>query len=156
MASQQFVAQTEGYVRADSSCQWDARPKARSQQAPSCSRAGCDQLARQRAGGSPCSSSVSSDCAMELSQCQLSQQLQQQQQQSVQLNREDSGSCAEMDDGWFSKCRGCGCMTAHEQSINGADVPFCRRCQVTLDAACPDMHSKMVDTLLYVHQAWSD
>jgi hypothetical protein len=25
-------------------------------------------------------------------------------------------------------CRGCGCMTAHEQAIKGSDVPFCRRC----------------------------
>jgi hypothetical protein len=23
--------------------------------------------------------------------------------------------------------RGCGCMTAKEQVINGADVPFCKR-----------------------------
>jgi hypothetical protein len=114
---------------------------------------------------------------MEYSQCSPSQQLQQQQQQqAAQLQRDDSGSFAGMDDGWFSKCRychsrspvlfagtaaqrntiatdsfcheisearsnwpclmvcaavvhcrGCGCMTAHEQAIKGSDVPFCRR-----------------------------
>lgn len=59
-------------------------------------------------------------------------------------------------EGWFAKCRGCGCMTAHEKLIKDSDVPFCRRCQHTLTIACPAMQQKMVDTLLYVHHAWSN
>lgn len=31
-----------------------------------------------------------------------------------------------------------------------------RRCQHTLTTACPAMQQKMVDTLLYVHHAWSN
>lgn len=55
---------------------------------------------------------------MEYSQCSPSQQLQQphqKQQQQERLSRDDSGSIAEMDDGWFSKCRceGSSCMVAH-------------------------------------------
>lgn len=57
--------------------------------------------------------------------------------------------------GWFFNCRGCGCMTAYERRIATADVPFCRRCQVLLDDATPEMKTKMVDTLLYVHSAWA-
>lgn len=160
MASVQAVSSQEGYAQAVLGCQWDGMASAQPQQLQRFSQAdaGFSQPARQPSGGSPCGSSVSSDCAMEYSQCSPSQQLQQphqKQQQQERLSRDDSGSIAEMDDGWFSKCRGCGCMTAHEQSIKGADVPFCRRCQVTLDAACPRMRTKMVDTLLYVHQAWS-
>jgi hypothetical protein len=34
-------------------------------------------------------------------------------------------------------------------------VFFCR-CQHTLTTACPAMQQKMVDTLLYVHHAWSN
>jgi hypothetical protein len=30
------------------------------------------------------------------------------------------------------------------------------RCQHTLSTACPPMQQKMVDTLLYVHHAWSN
>ena len=55
---------------------------------------------------------------MEYSQCSPSQQLQQphqKQQQQARLSRDDSGSVAEMDDGWFSKCRceGGSCLLAH-------------------------------------------
>ncbi|WIA17798.1 hypothetical protein OEZ85_009310 [Tetradesmus obliquus] len=57
--------------------------------------------------------------------------------------------------GWFFNCRGCGCMTAYERRITTADVPFCRRCQVLLDDATPEMKDKMVSTLLYVHGAWA-
>jgi hypothetical protein len=55
---------------------------------------------------------------MEYSQCSPSQQMQQQQQQQAQLNRDDSGSFAGMDDGWFSKCR-----CAHSRS------PALRECR---------------------------
>lgn len=57
--------------------------------------------------------------------------------------------------GWFFNCRGCGCMTAYEQTFAGVEVPFCRRCQVMLIEAKPAMQVKMVDTLLFVHNAWS-
>eukprot|EP00882_Tetradesmus_deserticola_P002491 GHRQ01002652.1.p2 GENE.GHRQ01002652.1~~GHRQ01002652.1.p2 ORF type:complete len:183 (+),score=42.56 GHRQ01002652.1:350-898(+) len=62
-----------------------------------------------------------------------------------------SGQCP----GWFFNCRGCGCMTAYERRLATADVPFCRRCQLMLDDATPEMQGKMVDTLLYVHSAWT-
>lgn len=101
---------------------------------------------RQASGASPCSEASSQSLeAMEVATPAVPAAAQQ------QLERSDSDSC-----GWFSKCRGCGCMTAHEQVIAGAEVPFCRRCQATLDGACPVMRGKMVDTLLYVHQAWSN
>ncbi|KAF8070907.1 atpaf1 [Scenedesmus sp. PABB004] len=95
--------------------------------------------ARQASAASP-SSSASSGCQLEYAS------------QATQGGADAAGDACE---GWFSKCRGCGCMTAHEQVILGAEVPFCKRCQSTLDSACPDMKTKMVDTLLYVHHAWS-
>eukprot|EP00879_Flechtneria_rotunda_P019210 GHRR01020171.1.p1 GENE.GHRR01020171.1~~GHRR01020171.1.p1 ORF type:complete len:130 (+),score=20.50 GHRR01020171.1:669-1058(+) len=58
--------------------------------------------------------------------------------------------------GWFFKCRGCGCMTAYGQTIKGAEVPFCRRCQCLLAGASPKMKQKMAATLLYVHEAWTN
>lgn len=62
-----------------------------------------------------------------------------------------SGHCP----GWFFCCRGCGSMTAYERRFAAVDVPFCRRCQVLLDDASPEMKGKMISTLLYVHGAWA-
>ncbi|KIY96744.1 hypothetical protein MNEG_11218 [Monoraphidium neglectum] len=56
--------------------------------------------------------------------------------------------------GWFRKCRGCGGLTAHERAIGDADVPFCKRCQAAFHAAGPQLRYRMVETLVYVHNAW--
>ncbi|KAI8462617.1 MAG: hypothetical protein J3K34DRAFT_527618 [Monoraphidium minutum] len=59
-------------------------------------------------------------------------------------------------DGWFRKCRGCGWQTAHERAIGQVDVPFCKRCDATFLTSCPSMRYRMVEILLYVHEAWTD
>lgn len=106
---------------------------------------GCDAAA-QAPGSSP---SSDASCAMEYASCSMPATPAAQEQQQF-------GHGPVSFEGWFARCRGCGCMTAHEKLIKDADVPFCRRCQHTLHTACPAMQQKMVDTLLYVHHAWSN
>lgn len=70
-------------------------------------------------------------------------------QQKTQPEVEQAQTC-----GWFSKCRGCAQLTAHEYCAGSSQVPFCSNCTHQLCALPASEQQIYEQQLLSIHQIW--